>query len=62
MTVQELIEYLETLPPETKVKVPTLTSKGYGSFTKLKDPVIGDTIYFYESPVGLHKLEIGEES
>jgi hypothetical protein len=62
MTVKELIEYLETLPPETVVKTPKVMESGYGGYTKLQDPVINDTIYFYESPTGHHTLEMGEES
>ena len=61
MTVKELRKYLKTLPPETKVKVPQEQGSGYNTFSKLVDPVIDDTIYFYESPTGDHILEIGEE-
>ena len=61
MTVKELIEYLETLPPETVVKVPKIMESGYGAYSKMKDPVINDTIYFYEAPDGSTELEIGEE-
>ena len=60
MTVQELIEYLETLPPETTVKVPKVMEAGYGAYSKMQDPGIEDGMYFYEGPFG-NELEIGEE-
>ena len=60
MTVKELMEYLETLPPETVVKTPKVMEHGYGAYSKMQDPVINDTVWFYEAPDGSTELEIGE--
>jgi hypothetical protein len=60
MTVKELIEYLEKLPPETVVKTPRQQGDGYKFYSEMQDLVINETVYFYESPAGHHELEIGE--
>ena len=61
MTIKELIEYLKTLPEETKVKVPEVMESGYGAYTKYQDLAIEKNMFYSHSFHGNHELEIGEE-
>ncbi len=55
MTVQELIEYLETLPKDAKVVTAVEVQRGYENYSEFVPAVINDNIYFDGDT-----LELGE--
>ena len=59
MTVKELIEYLQTLKPESTVQVAVASGSGYESWTAFSDIKIEDNTYYYDGDKPY--LELGED-
>lgn len=62
ITVEQFIEYLKTLPPETTVKVAVAVDGNWSSYTDWEDlelpdsssPTVSDNVDFYTDPPELY--------